>query len=130
MSELEAAWLRLQLVDFEANTERRRAIARHFRDIAPHLAWQTDHPDHVYHLCVARFSNRDRARAELTAAGIGTAIHYPLAITQQPAYRDLGGPDCPRAEQWAAECVSVPCFPELTDAEVEAVGHALATVAP
>jgi dTDP-3-amino-3,4,6-trideoxy-alpha-D-glucose transaminase len=130
MSELEAAWLRLQLVDFRASTERRRTIARHYRDSAPHLAWQSDHPDHVFHLCVARFSDRDRARGELAAAGVGTAVHYPLAITQQPAYLDLSRRDCPRAERWAAECVSVPCFPELTDAEVEAVGHALASVAP
>ncbi len=130
MSELEAAWLRLQLVDFGASTDRRRSIARHYRDVAPHLAWQADHADHVFHLCVARFSDRDGARAELATAGIGTAIHYPLAITQQPAYRDLRGPSCPQAERWAAECVSLPCYPELTDAEVEAVGQALATVAP
>jgi len=55
-------------------------------------------------------------------------VHYPLAITQQPAYRDLAGPQCPVAESWAAGCVSVPCFPELTDAEVETVADALARV--
>ena len=66
----------------------------------------------------------------MEGAGVATAIHYPLAITQQPAYRDLHGPSCPEAERWAVECVSVPCFPELTDAEVDTVGQALAQVAP
>ncbi len=83
----------------------------------------------MFHLCVARFTDRDAARAQLASAGVATAVHYPLAITQQPAYRDLAGPRCPVAESWAAECVSVPCFPELTDAEVETVADALAGVA-
>jgi len=129
MSELEAAWLRLQLPSLGADNARRAAIARHYRAAAPHLTWQSDHPDHVFHLCVARFTDRDAARAQLASAGVATAVHYPLAITQQPAYRDLAGPQCPVAESWAAECVSVPCFPELTDAEVETVADALAGVA-
>jgi dTDP-3-amino-3,4,6-trideoxy-alpha-D-glucose transaminase len=130
MSEIEAAWLRLQLPDLEAATARRRAIARHYRETAPQLEWQADHADHVFHLCVARANDRERLRAELAAAGVATAIHYPLAITQQPAYRQLAGPPCPEAGRWAAGCVSVPCFPELSDAEVETVGQALALVAP
>ena len=128
MSELEAAWLRLQLPTLAADNARRAAIARHYRSAAPHVAWQTDHPDHVFHLCVARFTDRDATRAQLASAGVGTAVHYPLAITQQPAYRDFAGPPCPVAETWAAACVSVPCFPELTDAEVETVADALAQV--
>ena len=130
MSELEAAWLRLQLVELDTATRRRRAIARHYREMAPQLRWQTDHPDHVFHLCVVRVSDRSAARAQLEDAGVSTAIHYPLAITQQPAYSGLDGPPCPEAERWAAECLSVPCFPALTDVEVDAVGRALARLAP
>ena len=130
MSELEAAWLRLQLDDFVEATHRRRTIARHYRDAAPQLDWQTDHERHVFHLCVARVGDRDAARSQLAEAGVATAIHYPLAITEQPAYRDLPGPPCPQAERWAHGCMSVPCFPELTDAEVETVGLALAQVRP
>ncbi|MET0663118.1 MAG: DegT/DnrJ/EryC1/StrS family aminotransferase, partial [Ilumatobacteraceae bacterium] len=128
MSELEAAWLRLQVPTLAADNARRAAIARHYRSAAPHVAWQSDHPDHVFHLCVARFTDRDGARARLASAGVGTSVHYPLALTQQPAYRDLPGRPCPVAESWAAACVSVPCFPELTDAEVETVADALALV--
>ena len=59
---------------------------------------------------------------------MATAIHYPLALTQQPAYRHFAGCPCPQAEAWAAECVSLPCFPELTDAEVDTVVAALEAV--
>jgi dTDP-3-amino-3,4,6-trideoxy-alpha-D-glucose transaminase len=130
LSELEAAWLRIQLPHLTRGNERRAAIARHYRSVAPHLRWQADHPDHVYHLCVARFGDRHAARTTLAELGVGTAVQYPVAITQQPAYRHLADRPCPRAEQWAAECVSVPCHPELTDAEVETVGEALRRVAP
>jgi dTDP-4-amino-4,6-dideoxygalactose transaminase len=84
----------------------------------------------VYHLCVALVGDRSRARSQLAEAGVGTAVQYPVAITQQPAYRELASAPCPHAEGWAAECVSVPCYPELTDAEVETVGDALRRVAP
>jgi dTDP-4-amino-4,6-dideoxygalactose transaminase len=69
-------------------------------------------------------------RALLAERGVGTAVHYPLAITQQPAYRHLTRTPCPEAEAWAAECVSLPCFPHLTDAEVDTVAETLAALPP
>ncbi len=128
MSELEAAWLRLALINVRKDNERRRSIAARYRCAAPHLAWQREHEDHVYHQCVVRFSDREAIRARLAEMGVATAIHYPLAVTQQPAYRHLARVACPQAEAWAAECVSLPCFPELTDAEVEHVANALTAV--
>jgi dTDP-4-amino-4,6-dideoxygalactose transaminase len=130
MSELEAAWLRLQLPHLTSGNERRRAIARHYRDAAPGLRWQTDDPRHVHHLAVVRVTERDAVRERLRDRGVGTAVHYPLALTQQPAYRALTTAPCPDAEAWAAECVSVPCFPELTDGEIETVADALRRIRP
>lgn len=129
MSELEAGWVRLALGTLAAGNARRRAIAARYRDAAPGLAWQADHPDHVHHLAVFRSAARDAARDLLADRGIATAIHYPLALTQQPAYRDLRRAPCPQAEAWASSCVTVPCFPELDDREVEAVAAALAALA-
>jgi dTDP-3-amino-2,3,6-trideoxy-4-keto-D-glucose/dTDP-3-amino-3,4,6-trideoxy-alpha-D-glucose/dTDP-2,6-dideoxy-D-kanosamine transaminase len=126
MSELEAAWLRLTLPHLAAGNERRRAVAARYRAAAPGLRWHADHPRHVHHLCVVRVADRDRFRAELAQRGVGTGVHYPLALTQQPAYRHLTRHPCPQAEAWAAECVSLPCFPELHDAEVDQVCDALA----
>ena len=96
MSEIEAAWLRLQLPHLHEDNRRRAEIARHYHAAAPHVQWQADHPRHVYHLCVARFTDRDAARAELAAQGVATAVHYPLSIGRQPAFRDLIDRTLPR----------------------------------
>jgi dTDP-3-amino-3,4,6-trideoxy-alpha-D-glucose transaminase len=130
MSELEAAWLRLQLPDLAANDERRRAIARRYRDAAPGLDWQADHERHVYHLCVAKVRDRAAFRDRLSAAGVGSAVHYPLSIGAQPAYTVFARHATPHADDWAARCVSVPCFPELTDDEVDTVATVLETMQP
>jgi dTDP-4-amino-4,6-dideoxygalactose transaminase len=55
----------------------------------------------------------------------GTGVHYPRALTQQPAYEQFVRRSCPEAEAWAAECVSLPCFPEMSDDEIEAVCRSL-----
>ncbi|MGB8857717.1 MAG: DegT/DnrJ/EryC1/StrS family aminotransferase [Ilumatobacteraceae bacterium] len=125
MSEIEAAWLGLTLPFLAADNERRRSIAAAYRQAAPHLVWQADHPSHVHHLAVVRAHDRAAFRKHLDAKGVGSAVHYPLALTQQPAYTRFAGAPCPNAELWSAGCVSVPCFPELTDAEVATVCDAL-----
>ena len=61
---------------------------------------------------------------------MGTAVHYPLAVNQQPAYRCLSRAAYLQAEAWAAQCVSLPCFAQMTDDEVDLVASALATLAP
>ena len=126
MSEIEAAWLRLGLATLADDVDARRAIAARYRAAAPQLCWQDDDPRHAYHLCVFRTHERDAVRDRLAADGVATAVHYPRALTQQPAYRAMFPDACPEAEAWAAECVSVPCFPELTDVEIERVASALA----
>ncbi|HEY4609748.1 MAG TPA: DegT/DnrJ/EryC1/StrS family aminotransferase, partial [Ilumatobacteraceae bacterium] len=125
MSEMEAAWLRLALAELDDDLSRRRAIVSAYRDAAPQLQWQADNARHAYHLAVFRSPARTSTRAALEQKGVATAVHYPLAITQQPAYRDLIHAPCPQAEAWARECISVPCFPEMTDVEVELVCTAL-----
>ena len=122
LSEIEAAALRVGLSRLAADNERRRAIAAAYRAAAPHLAWQAPHPRHVYHLCVARVPDRDAFRARLP---FDTGDRYPLALTQQPAYQRFVRQSCPVAEAWAAECVSFPCFPEMTDDEIEEVCRAI-----
>jgi dTDP-4-amino-4,6-dideoxygalactose transaminase len=122
MSEIEAAALRLELRRLPEWNARRQLIARAYREAAPEMRWQSPHERHVYHLCVARVDERDAFRARMP---FGTAVHYPRALTQQPAYRQFVRDPCPEAESWAAECVSLPCFPEMTDDEIEIVCRAL-----
>ena len=130
MSELEAAWLRLALGELVAGNERRRIVSARYRAAAPQLVWQLDDPRHVHHLCVLRVPGRHLVRAWLADRRVGTAVHYPLALTQQPAYRSFVRTACVEAERWAAECVSVPCFPEITEGQIDQVETALAALRP
>ncbi len=129
MSELEAAWLRLGLPALADDVAARRRIAARYRAAAPQLRWQRTHAAHSYHLCVFRAADRDGVRSRLAEAGVATAVHYPVALTRQPAYRAVfAGSRAPEAEAWAAECVTVPCFPEMTDDEIDQVAGALAAL--
>ena len=75
-----------------------------------------------------RTTARDALRATLAERGIATAVHYPLSVIEQPAYRHLARHPCPEASRWAAEVVSVPCSPEMTEEEVKLVSASLADV--
>ncbi len=122
LSDVAAAALRIGLPRVEADNARRRHIAASYRAAAPGLRWQAEHARHVHHLCVARVPDRDELRRRLP---FDTGVHYPRALTQQPAYEQFLRAPCPEAERWAAECVSFPCFPEMTDDEIEAVCRAI-----
>jgi dTDP-4-amino-4,6-dideoxygalactose transaminase len=71
----------------------------------------------VYHLYVIRTADRDELMAHLKAAGIGTGIHYPVPLHLQQAYSwmNLSAEDFPVASRVAAEIVSLPMFPQLTE---------------
>jgi len=71
----------------------------------------------VYHLYVIRTEHRDGLIAYLKEAGIGTGIHYPVPLHLQDAYRSFAyqAGDFPATERAAAEIVSLPMFPQLTD---------------
>lgn len=122
LSEVEAAALRVGLRRLPADTRRRREIAAAYRSAAPGLWWPPDDDHHVYHLCVTRVDERERWRA---ARPFDTAIHYARALSEQSGYRQFVRSACPEAEAWAAQTVSLPCFPEMTDDEIEAVCRGL-----
>ncbi len=70
----------------------------------------------VYHLYVVRVADRQRVQSDLTAAGIGTGIHYPIPLHLAKPYDALGfrPGDFPGAERAAAEVLSLPMFPTLS----------------
>ncbi len=75
-----------------------------------------------------RTRQRDKLQATLREQGIVTDIHYPLPAHQQPIYTELApSGSLPITEQLAQDVLSLPMYPELTQAEVEAVATAVRT---
>src|SRR5262249_10566439 len=73
--------------------------------------------DHVYHQFTIRVQRRDELAQALAAKGIETVVYYPLPLHQQPAFAYLGyrQGDCAESERAAAEVLSIPIFPEITE---------------
>jgi dTDP-4-amino-4,6-dideoxygalactose transaminase len=134
LDEMQAALLRVKLSRLPAWTGARRRVAARYREVLSGLplALPVERPEvhHVYNQFTVRAAERDALVRRLAAHGVGTAVHYPLPIPGQPLFEKAGarGGDCPRAWQAAREVVSLPCYPELTDAEIEAVGRAVRQV--
>ena len=131
LDELQAAILSAKLPLLEGWTARRRAIARMYDELIrdPGMAKPPleDADRHVFHLYVLRHPRRDRLMAHLAECGVGTAVHYPVPIHLQQAYADLGAGRgaYPVAEMAAAQVVSLPVFPQLTDDEVAYVAESI-----
>ncbi|MGU3537473.1 DegT/DnrJ/EryC1/StrS family aminotransferase [Methylobacterium sp. A54F] len=83
--------------------------------------------DHAYHVYAVGTDDREGLRDGLARAGVATGIHYPVPVHRQPAYADLGyGPgSLPVTERLAARTLSLPMFPEMTDAQVARVCEAV-----
>jgi dTDP-4-amino-4,6-dideoxygalactose transaminase len=127
LDELQAAILRVKLAYLERWNERRRHIAALYTallgdsEVDPPI--ELPNCRHVYHLYVVRTSQRDELQKHLTEQGVGTAVHYPTPIHRQGAYRflDLGPGSYPVAERSAAQVLSLPIYPELTDTKARHV---------
>lgn len=130
LDELQAAILRVKLRHLDAQNAARRVLAAAYNELLPPMAiGPRERPGatHVYHLYVVRVPQRDRVRRSLDAAGIGTAIHYPVPVHLQPAYGP-GVVQCrplPVTEQMAGEILSLPMYPTLTMAQVTRIVDAL-----
>ncbi|MFN2628073.1 MAG: DegT/DnrJ/EryC1/StrS family aminotransferase [Gaiellaceae bacterium] len=134
LDELQASFLRLflQHID-EWNRLRREAAARYVElGVGELCTPPEDEPGHVYHLFVCRSPERDRIRAALTAAGIGTAAYYTTPLHLQPALRFLGWNEgsLPETEKAAQENFSLPLWAGIDGATQERVVEAVRSAVP
>jgi dTDP-4-amino-4,6-dideoxygalactose transaminase len=128
---VQAAVLRAKLPYLPAWTEARRAHARAYRALfadaglaGAEVALPPAAAAHVYHQFVVRVADRDRLRAHLTAAGIGSEVYYPSPLHLQPALAALGyrAGACPRAEAACHDVLALPIHPALAaDAPAQVV---------
>jgi len=127
MDGFQGAALTVKLPHLARWTARRREIAsRYLQGIRLSdtvLPARVDDGESVYHQFTLRHPRRDALREHLAGLEIGTDLIYPKCLHQQPCYSQLNVRPgrLPVAEQAAATCLSLPIFPELTDAQVEAV---------
>lgn len=139
MDEMQAAILRVKLPHLDRDNERRRQLARDYSEALASideitLPAEGEMSASVFHQYVIRSQQRDALSSALRADGIATAIHYPIPIHAQPAYRGRGlvrntgrgsEQSLPETERAAAEVLSLPMFPELSAAQIESVTAAI-----
>ena len=119
---IQAGFLRVKLHHLPKWNERRRQAAERYDKLLAGaegivtLPYQPSWARSVYHLYVVQVEDRAGLQKRLSDAGIGTGIHYPVALHLTKAYEGFGfrPGDFPIAEKSAAHILSLPMFPELT----------------
>jgi len=134
---LQAAILRVKLGHLAEWTDARRAKARRYRQLFKELGLEgfvgvpSEPPAqyrHVYHQFTIRCQKRDQLREFLRTTGIPTEVYYPLPLHLQTAFYYLGyqAGDFPHAELASSQVLSLPVYPEMTEAQQASVVAAIA----
>ncbi|MDX1916270.1 MAG: DegT/DnrJ/EryC1/StrS family aminotransferase [Methylophilus sp.] len=130
---IQAAVLAVKLKHLDNWNQRRQQFAeiyqQAFAELPVGLPVVPENAESVWHLYVITTAKRQALQTYLTAQGIQTLIHYPVAPHRQKAYQDLvikqGA--LPLAERYANEVMSLPMGPQLTLEQVEQVAEAVKT---
>lgn len=135
MEGLQGAVLEVKLAHLDGWNDSRRAAARRYAELLedvpqPVLPQATDGADPCWHLYVVRVDDRDHVANRLEDRGVSTGLHYPTPVHLQPAYAHLGYQegDFPEAERWAANCLTLPMFAEITRQQQEHVAASVHAV--
>jgi len=131
IDEIQAVVLLERIQTLQMNNEKRRSIVRQYANSIPanhYMVWKDD-STYVGHLAILVGPNRPHIQQVLNSHEVGHGIHYPLIDNQQPAWRKiLAQASVPNCERLADRIVTIPCFPSMTEQEVEQVCIALAAL--
>lgn len=122
LDEMQAALLRIKLPHLDRwNDERRSLAQRYAREMGnSRVRCAADFgADNVAHLFVVCCEDRDGFRRHLDASGVSSDVHYPIPDHLQPGYG--GGAALPVTERLAGQIVTLPCFAELEEDEIQQV---------
>ena len=132
MDTLQCAVVLAKLERFASELEQRARVAARYESLladvpgVQRIAVRADR-NSVYAQYTVRVEKRDAVIASLKAQGIPTAVHYPRALNQQPAYAAYCCPDCCAHSRWAAtQVLSLPMSADLSAADQDRVVAALA----
>jgi dTDP-4-amino-4,6-dideoxygalactose transaminase len=134
LDEIQAVILRVKLKRIREYSEGRRRVAHLYSELLKGSAVTPPCEDgkgvHVYHQYTVLADCRDAIMAALTTAGIASAIYYPIPLHRQDVFAEaFKGVFLPVAEETANRCMSLPIFPEMTDAQVREVVGVIKSVA-
>ena len=129
LDELQAVVLRIKLKRIGAFNEGRRRVARLygklFNDTPVLPPFEDGIGIHVYHqytVLVENTARRETIMKALAAREIASAVYYPIPLHRQEVFQaEYGNVSLPVSEETAARCMSLPIFPEMTEAQVEEV---------
>ena len=125
LDEIQAAVLDVKLKYLDADNARRKAIAgyyyAHIDNPLVHLPERLPDEQNVYHLFPVLSPRRDALQAYLKENGVGTLIHYPIPPHRQECYPELAHYSLPISEAIAAEELSIPIGPCISEAEAAEV---------
>ena len=127
MEGIQGAVLGVKLKNLQKWTDERRRVAKRYTELLADTPLQLPREavgaESAWHLYVVRHTRRDELKKYLEVGGIGCALHYPLPLHLQKALAHLGhqAGDFPVAEKAARECLSLPIYPELTEAQIQRV---------
>ncbi len=127
---LQAAVLSVKLAHLDADNARRRSLMSIYHDrlpagFTPVVVDPRVEP--VHHVAVVRTADRSAACHTLDRAGVGWGLHYPVPCHMQPAFAGLADRPLPVVEAAAAQILSLPMSPTLTDSQIVLACEALAS---
>lgn len=131
MEGLQGAALGIKLKHLADWTAARQRVARRYHELLSdtplQLPREADYAESAYHLYVVRHPERDELMKHLQANQVGCALHYPVPLHLQKCYASLGHKEgaFPVAEKAASQCLSLPIYPEMPDADVDRVAEVI-----
>ena len=131
LDEIQAAILRVKLPRLDAWNDRRRKIADFYAQklagLSCQLPTEAVRCRHIYHLYTIMTDARDALREALASHGITASTHYPTPLHLQPSLAFLGGRtgQYPIGERLCRQTLSLPLYPQMTDAQAEQVAHSV-----
>jgi dTDP-4-amino-4,6-dideoxygalactose transaminase len=126
MDELQAAILRTKLPHLPVWIAQRKAAAAWYAANLPQTVRIVSRdPRDLQHLFVIRARDRDGLMNHLGRLGIETKIHFPTPLYRQAAPWGKPGQQMPRADDWCASVLSLPCFPGIEERELRYVATAV-----
>jgi len=133
MEAFQGAVLSTKLTYLNEWTEKRQANARIYNELLRDIAsvktpLELEKTYCVYHIYLVQTEGRDDLKKYLSEKGVATALHYPVPLHLQEAYRHLGYKEghFPVAEAAAKRILSLPMFPELTERQIQYVVEMIA----